>query len=217
MPDFPSRMLFRPVALCPHMPDGWAVDGDLSEWAGLEPLPPLQELDGERPFARIWLAWSPAGLHIAQHCHKPLGPVSSNRRRPHSADGLQVWVDTRATQNVHRATRFCHYFVLLPRGGGAARERAMAWQGRIRRARERPAVCRPEDIQIASQVHEGHYTLEALLPAHILSGFDPRPGARLGFTYFVHDIPGGKQVWSAPRDLPFDTDPSLWGTVELVG
>jgi hypothetical protein len=209
-------MLFRPVVLCPRMPEGWAVDGDLREWESLEPLPPLQELDGEQPFARVWLAWSPAGLHIAEHCDKPVGPVTCNPWRPDSGDGLQVWVDTRATQDVHRATRFCHHFVLLPRGRGRDWGRAVAWQGPIRRARERAPICQPEDIAVAAQVREGFYALEALLPVHVLHGFEPRPGARLGFNFYVHDIPGGKQVWAAPRDLPFDTDPSLWATVELV-
>ena len=216
MTDFPSRMLFRPVVECPRLKRAPVIDGDLDDWAGVTPLPPLSEYDGEGVFAEVYVAWRAEGLYIGERCAKPTGTVSVNRRQPHAGDGLQVWVDTRAAQTAHRASRFCHQFILLPKGGGQ-RSEAVAWQVNIRRARERAPLCGPDDIQVAAQIGEGFYTIEAHLPARILNGFEPRAGTRIAFNYLVHDVPVGRRWWSSPWGFPADTDPSLWGVLELVG
>lgn len=216
MAQFPSRMLFRPIVRCPRIDPAPTIDGDLSDWEGIGPLPPLEELDGRATFADVFVAWNSQGLYIAERCRKPEGTVAVSRRRPHAGDALEVWIDTRATQSAHRATRFCHQFVLLPKGGGAGRLEAIAWQVSIRRARERPLECDPSEIEIASFIGNGFYTIEAHLPARILSGFEARAGARIGFNYLLHDVPGGRQFWAAPRGFPMHTDPSLWGLLELV-
>ena len=38
----------------------------------------------------------------------------------------------------------------------------------------------------------------------------------LGFTYFVFDRELGQQYFSMGSEFPFASDPSLWGTLELV-
>ena len=215
MPDFPSRILFKPTITCPRMDRAVTIDGDLSEWEGIPALPALPEMDWQEPLAQLTVAWSEDGLYIAERCPKPVGTVAVNRRSPHAGDGLQVWIDTRATQTGHRATRFCHHFVLLPKGGGGMRENPLAWQGNIRRTRERAPLCDPDEIRIASSIGEEEYTIEAHLPASILNGYEPEPGGRISFNYFVHDIPGGRQFWSSPRGFPGDWDPSLWAVLEL--
>jgi hypothetical protein len=216
MPMFPSRMLFRPVVLCPRLEPAPSVDGDLADWDVVPPLPPLEELDAEKTVAEVFVGWREDGVYVAARFPKPHGPVVVSRQRPHSGDGLQVWVDTRATQDAHRATRFCHHFILLPRGGGPGRDQAVAWQANIRRARERSPLADPSDLTVAARAGGGIWTLEAHLPARALNGFEGRAGTRLGFTFLAHDVPGGRQFWTAPRDLPVETDPSLWGTLELV-
>jgi hypothetical protein len=216
MSSFPSRLLFKPIVSCPRFRRAPLVDGDLSEWADVPPLPPLGEYDGENAFAEVYVAWDETGLYVAERCRKPAGTVAVNRRRPEAGDGLQVWIDARATQTAHRATRFCHQFILLPRSGGGGHSAPVGWQVNIRRARERPPLCRPEQIGVAASVHPGHYILEAHLPAAILMGFEPRAGVLLGFNYLVHDVPGGRRVWAAPSDFAFDRDPSLWGLLELT-
>ena len=201
---------------CPHLDSAPAIDGDLTDWDDVAPLPPLQELDGEGAFAEVFVAWNADGLYIAERCHKRGGAVAVNRRRPHAGDGLELWIDTRATQTAHRATRFCHRFILLPRSGGGSRSEPMAWQGNIRRAREQSPLCDPSQINIASAIGDDWYIMEAHLPTPILAGLDPTPGARIGFNYHVHDLSQGRQFWSAPRGFPMATDPSLWGLLELA-
>ena len=55
------------------------------------------------------------------------------------------------------------------------------------------------------------------MPAEALTGFDPQEHPRLGFTYAVMDRELGKQTFNIGAGMPFDEDPGLWATLELVG
>src|SRR5262245_41713626 len=79
-------------------------------------LPDLSPLDGLQSPAELRAAWNPQGIGIALQLRGKSSPPRCNPAEPTASDGLQVWVDTRCTLNVHRATRFCHYFCLLPGG-----------------------------------------------------------------------------------------------------
>jgi hypothetical protein len=216
MPEFPSRLLFKTVVTCRRMPAAPRIDGDLSHWEGIAPLPHLGSIEGVPPAGDVWVAWSEAGLYVAARVEKS-SAVVSNRRRPQNGDGLQIIVDTRAVQNVHRATRFCHLFILLPKGGGLAGDAPIAWQAEIPGARESARLCKPGDIPIAATTDtaRGFYTLEAALPAAVLTGWEPAPGVRLGFQYWLHDVQRGSETWSTSPDFPAMQDPSLWGLLEL--
>ncbi len=61
------------------------------------------------------------------------------------------------------------------------------------------------------------YQLSAFIPAGALTGFQPEEHPRLGFTYFLFDREFGEQSFSLGSEFPFAADPSLWGTLELVG
>ena len=49
-----------------------------------------------------------------------------------------------------------------------------------------------------------------------MTGFDPEDHPRLGFSYAVTDREMGWQTFSVGPELPFISDPSLWGTLELL-
>ena len=97
------------------------------------------------------MAWSAAGLVWQVTVDGKTQPPWCRDSRLEDSDGLQVWVDTRATLNVHRASRFCHRFMFLPRGGGSggrsADGRPVAHQPR---PRERPPV-RPRELDSAGE------------------------------------------------------------------
>ena len=44
----------------------------------------------------------------------------------------------------------------------------------------------------------------------------PAEQPAIGFTYCVIDRELGTQTFTVGRELPFDEDPSLWGTLDLV-
>ena len=71
-------------------------------------------------------------------------------------------------------------------------------------------------LKVTSQKRVGGYVLSAFIPAAALTGFNPADHPRLGFTYFVFDRELGQQYFSLGSEFPFASDPSLWGTLELV-
>jgi hypothetical protein len=87
----------------------------------------------------------------------------------------------------------------------------------INRAREQPRPVRPGCLQARCQPRPDGYLLEALIPAEALTGFDPAEHPRLGFTYAVVDRELGQQTFGVGSPMPYQEDPSLWATLELVG
>lgn len=212
--SFPSRLLFRSTVDCAHV-DGICVDGQLDDWADISPLPPLCSLDGQRPFAELRVAWSQQGIYVAMSTERQ-EPVAVSRQRPHSADSLQVWLDTRGGSSGHRATRFCHHFILLSCGGGPNRRDPTGWQVPIRRALEQGGMADPDDLAVAA-AHDGNsYSLEALLPGHVLHGFDPEPDNLIGFTYLMTDLVRGRQTYACSDAFPYPHDPGTWSRLRLV-
>ena len=179
-------------------------------------LPTLADLDDERPLADIRMAWNEKGLawwvRVAGREQLPWCRES----RLEDSDGLQLWIDTRATTNVHRATRFCHRYVFLPRGGGPSAEEPVADQMLINRARENARPIRPRELQVKSKVTESAYELSCAIPAIALGGYDPAGQPRLGFTYALLDRQLGLQTFSLGTGFPYDEDPSCWAQLRLV-
>ena len=178
-------------------------------------LPLLAELDGRPAFAEVRMAWSPEGLVWQVAVAGKTQPPWCRDSRLDDSDGLQVWVDTRATLNVHRASRFCHRFVYLPAGGSGA-QGAVADQLLINRARENARPVRPRELQARAKVTSSGYTLWAYAPADALVGFDPSQQPRLGFTYALLDRERGLQTFSTGPEFPYEEDPSCWAELRLI-
>ena len=109
--------------------------------------------DRERQFADVRAAWNPQGLIFNVTVTGKSQPLWCRDERLEDSDGLQVWIDTRATLNIHRASRYCHRYAFLPAGGGRRQHRtggrSTANQPRPRkRATDSPArTCRlPQKI-----------------------------------------------------------------------
>jgi len=136
--------------------------------------------------------------------------------RPDESDGLQLWIDTRDTKNIHRAGRFCHRFVFLPAGGGQQGREPVADQLLVDRARENAHPIRPGQLRASCQLEPGGYRLAGFIPAAALTGFNLADHPTLGFTYRFFDRELGEETFSIGGELPYPSDPSLWGTLELV-
>jgi hypothetical protein len=179
-------------------------------------LPALGELDGRLAFADVRMAWNPQGLVWQVAVSGKTQPPWCRDSRLEDSDGLQVWIDTRATLNVHRASRFCHRFVFLPAGGGSGGQQAVADQLLINRARENARPVRPRELEARAKITSAGYTMTAFAPATTLGGFDPAQQPRLGFTYALLDRERGLQTFSAGPEFPYDEDPSCWAELRLV-
>lgn len=172
--------------------------------------------DQERSFADVRMAWAPQGLLLNVSVDgKQQAPWCRDSRLADS-DGLQVWVDTRAVLNIHRASRYCHRYVFLPAGAGRGNAEPVADQLLINRARENARPVRPRELQVASKATKSGYWLAAFMPAAALGGYDPLQHRQLGFTYAISDRELGMQTFATGPAFPFDENPTCWSVVQLV-
>ncbi len=179
-------------------------------------LPISGELSQGQQVGAIRLAWNERGLGFRVDVSGKKMPLSCDSGQLLNSDGLQLWIDTRNTQNIHRASRFCHHFCILPAGSVRDRTLPVARQLPIARAREETPLCDPKQIAVHSEVRSGGYVLEVWLPAEVLHGYEPESNSRLGFYYLLRDRELGDQLLSVGPEFPFDHDPSLWWTLELI-
>lgn len=206
--------LFHFAVPCAHREKLWdragvALDEDCR-------LPSFGALLESRPsFADVRAAWSEAGLSLTVSVAGKKQLPWCRGDRCEDSDGLHLWIDTRNTHNVHRATRFCHRLVFLPAGGGRRLDEPVAGQLLINRAKEMPKPIAPGLLKVASEKRVDGYTLACHIPAAALTGFDPAEHPKLGFFFCVQDRELGWQTLSVDNSFPFNEDPSVWGTLEL--
>ena len=210
----PPRFLYRFAAPVLRYDKPWKPLGITLEEK--HELINLSVLDGANPFASVRAAWSPEGLFFWVHVEGKSKSPWCRDTRLEDSDGLQLWIDTRDTHNIHRASKYCHRFIFLPGGGGRAFDRPTADQLLINRARENAPPIRPDDLQVANKIHATGYTLSAFVPKTALQGFDPSEYRRIGFQYAIADRELGLQGFSIGAGFPYEEDPSVWSTLELV-
>jgi hypothetical protein len=179
-------------------------------------IPNVGELDQKASVADVRIAWNDRGLALSV-------TVSGRTKKPECvatelthSDGIRLWIDTRNMQTVHRATKFCHYFIILPAGGGPKRTSPVVRSLPVARAREEVVLPNAELVQVQSEVSANGYSLEVWFPAEVFVGFEPSTNPRLGIHYIIHDTELGDQNLAVGNEFPYDTDPSLWQTLELV-
>lgn len=190
--------------------------------AGTLPLPESARvampsvMDDAEPFVALSLGWNDNGLAISLTVTGKRKPPECDLRNPTESDGLQIWIDTRDTQSIHRASRFCHHFCAMPAGSSRGKKEPVVVQQPIARAKEDAPIADSEAIPIAVELTVDGYRLDLFLPAAVLNGYDPEASPRLGFYACVKDRELGDQVWSVGAEFPYAHDPSLWSTLELV-
>ncbi len=213
------RFLFRFSVPLLRYDGNWKANGiELGESHRLMNLAELDSntADRERQIADVRAAWNPRGLFFNVSITGKDQPVWCRDERLEDSDGLQVWIDTRATLNIHRASRFCHRYAFLPAGGGRNNTEPVADQLLINRARENARPIRPRELQVAAKITKTGYWLSAFLPAVALGGYDPLQHRELGFTYSVYDRELGLQTFATGPAFPFQDNPTCWAVLELV-
>jgi hypothetical protein len=222
MPVVPHRFLFRysiPVSHAELRAGGMRSFLDLDDAPF---LPDIGSLDEASAFAKIQAGWNESGIGFRVSVTGKKMPIAEIPDEPRESDGFQVWLDTRNTQTIHRASRFCHHFAFLPdcapslSRGGRKKGTGAAYQFSIALAKEDVPSTRAGLLRAASQSVPGGYVLDAWIPTECLAGFEPESNPLLGFYYVVRDAELGEQFLAVGRDFPFDHDPSLWSTLELT-
>jgi hypothetical protein len=151
------------------------------------------------------------------HRHRQARPRPRRPLLPESSDSLHLWIDTRDTRDVHRATRYCHrYIALLEPGIGKSLSVGVGLRKIHRAASDPPTSVRPSSVLSRAERNADGYRLELFLPAAALHGFEPETNRRLGFHAMAVDPERGEHHTTIGRDFPVADDPSLWATLELV-
>lgn len=213
------RFLFRFSVPIKRKTPLWTAQGaNLDESYRLIDLAGLDSgsANHETSFADVRMAWDTDGLAFWVSVEGKKQAPWCRESRLEDSDSVGVWIDTRATHNIHRASKFCHRYVFLPTGGGRRGEEALADQMLINRARENARPIRPRELQAVSKVTKTGYELSAFVPAVALGGYDPTNHRTLGFTYAVLDRELGLATFANGPAFPYDEDPSCWATLELA-
>jgi hypothetical protein len=178
-------------------------------------LPDGASLEGGQSWAEVRVGWNDRGLGIAVEAEG----VDDRQRagdRPEGFATVHLWVDTRDTRDVNRATRFCHSFVAQLSVHASPRTlRVDVAQRPIARAVADAPLGKGDLIESRAELGRQGWKLELFIPAAALNGFDPETNRRLGFAYQVADYVREDQFSGVGRDFPIGENPSLWSTLVL--
>ncbi len=179
-------------------------------------LPSFGALSGGPIFADLRVAWSIDGIGFTVKVSGKRAMPWCRDTRLDESDGLHLWMDTRNSPSIHRATQHCHRFLFLPAGGGPQRDRPVATLIPINRARGNPKPIGDRVLQIhAAPKHDG-YEMSGLIPATAMTGYEPHDQPRMSFYYAVTDRELGSQSLTLSDQFPVAEDPSLWGEAALI-
>ena len=211
----PPTMLYRFSAKCRSINRKWSDTKGINLDQSHQ-LPCFGQLDGRPLLADVRVGWTNDGLSVNLDVNGKRQSLWCRETQLVESDGLQIWIDTRDTHNVHRANRFCHWFLFLPDGGGSKRDLPIATMLKINRSKEDPKTLNQVKPKVIVSKRVGGYSLNLLIPGKSLTGWDPNEHRKLGFNYLVIDRELGHQSFSIGQEFPIAEDPSLWQTLELV-
>ena len=126
-------------------------------------------------------------------------PPWCRENRLDESDGLNLWIDTRDTHNIHRAGRFCHHFLFMPSGGGHRLNDATGAMLAINRAREAARPVPTPNARRAKPERPDGYLLEAFVPATASHGFRSSRASPARFHVLRWSIENWARGPSVPR------------------
>lgn len=212
----PYRAFFQFEFPIRHVPKPPRMTGDIRAWPRACRVPPLISVERHaEPVADVFFAWSDEGFHAAFDVHRS-GPPRCDLVHWWKQDGLRLCIDTRDARDNKRATRFCHFFYLLPVGGGRDKRSPVVGLHRMSRAKEPPPEIDLSQVKVHSRCDRRGHTLETTIPATCLHGWDPAEHPRIGIFYKVRDTVRGDQHLTVNDELGWNVDPSTWATGVLV-
>ncbi len=163
----PQAFWFRIAAACPRVEDMPLQDRRkrLLDLPASCTVPEGDRLEGRDPWAEVRIGWNPRGMGILVRAAGFDDQQLAADRVEGFAD-VQLWIDTRDTRDVSRATRFCHRFATSIRLRNPGRKLvAEIAQKPIARAVADPPMARSSDLEARAELGRYGWTLEVFLPA----------------------------------------------------
>ena len=190
-------------------------------------LPSLAGVVGVPDVCTLAIGWHPDGLVVRAVARGVDSTRWCHATKPEDSDGLHLWLATRPTGESHRAGRFCRRLALLPTGGGRQAKDPLAVAAAIPRSSvvpgadgelmQLPATLAAGVTDVTSQLRPDGWQIDAVLSAAAVPGWDPDEQSTLGFFAAVVDRRLGQIPLFAPPEYPWDSDPTTWSSIELVG
>lgn len=188
----------------------------IRKWNSRYMLPPLIEIEGEQPFADVYAAWNAEWFFVAFDVPNRRAPLRCSPDTWWKGDGVRVCIATRDPRDTKRGNRFCHFFYILPEGGGKKKKMPVIGMHKMSHAKETPPPADVSQVRLAIDTAVRGYSIEAAIPTTCLNGWDPTEHARIGFYYKVNDSEFGAQHLTATDEMGWNVDPSTWATVVLA-
>jgi len=162
------------------------------------------------------IAWSEEGITFQFLLRGKLRRPYCRLSDLEHSDGIEVYVDTRNTKNVHRATRYCHRFIFLPGGGGPGEKDPYGSMLKINMARGEPATMGAYQPHVECKLSSTGYRLTCHLSRQYLEGWSPSEQPEVGIFFHLRDAELGHICLAYDKQLPIGEDPSLWPTAFLA-
>ncbi len=193
-------------------------------------LPDFALLAGSPSWVTVATGWNAGGLGI---CFEARNPVPAEGKPARSGAGrgsapalgesqrlsiatVDLWVDTRDTRTISRASRFCHYFRAEIRSNTSGSVGVQLDQQPIPRATAEAPMGREADRLVRADRSATGWRLELFFKSAALNGFDPDTNRRLGLSYRVHEVARGDAWMGVGDDFQLPVNPGLWSTLVLV-
>ncbi len=209
----PKNLAFRYRVSCRHFPEQPKGRFELPADYG---IPNFGEFEKQRAFADVRIGWAENGIFITANITGKKQSVWCRESQLLESDGLQLWLDTRDTHNLHRATKFCHWILLLPSGGGSGKDKPVFSMLKINRSKEVSPNINKGKVDVAANLKKDGYQLSAFIPSECLYGWNTDDHRNIGFNYAIVDRELGWQTLAIGPEFPIAEDPSLWQTLSLV-
>lgn len=178
-------------------------------------LPSLSaELSGHPKFAQVRVAFGTNAIFLQVDVLGKKQLPWCREGRLEDSDGLHVWIDTRNSRDIHRATKFCYRFAFCPMGRGPKADLPFAGWAPINRARDNSKPPPDDMLAVRSAMQVDRYRVVGAIHFDALVGLDLQDFPVLGFYYAVLDREFGFQTMNLPVTLPVMDDPSLWGQLQ---
>ncbi|MEJ7593883.1 MAG: hypothetical protein WKF77_20280 [Planctomycetaceae bacterium] len=163
----------------------------------------------------VKLAWNPDGLGMELVVHGKKLEVSGRRNDLKHSDYVSVFIDTRHTANVHRATPFCTALQILPSDEAVDDQPTVQFVDMAQQRGTRLDQGTKKVLIAVKTISDG-YRLELWIPAAQIPGFAETPEiGHLGFYIVVEDTELGQLPLSIGDDFPVAHDPSTWLQLNL--
>lgn len=162
------------------------------------------------------LGWNPDGLAVEVSVSGKKNEPAGRRHDLKNSDVVYVFIDTRHTANVHRATEYCTALLILPSDEAADDTPTIQF---VEIAQQRGTRRQPDAKRVMLNLHNQRdgYQLDLWIPATQMPGFDQiEEIGHLGFYVVVEDTELGQLPLSIGDDFPVAHDPSTWLQLNLA-